>query len=762
MAVTVYPQPVPAAGFAPSFLLASSKYIVTAGAVGGAQSAAFTMQWDAVAETECEYWDSGGNVSCHWTTIGADEPVDVRVRLVAGPIFEAKVYPGGVATQSIVDGELRLVVPANNRLRVEVNGDRRTPVHLFVSRPEIEEPIGAAQFNPAAPVTSVAANQALTFPSGFIYLIAPGFALNDGCTLTIEGGAVVVFDTPDVTGVATAGAATTITDSTQSWTTNQFSVAGAWVRITAGTGAGQIREIVSNTSTQITVTPAWTTNPTAGSAFSVIGYRRAGFDITNLTAANTGVRIQGHGVLTSLADSSNAQQDIGFETQVKYCAIATDSALTPRNLRIEGPTFVRWPFYLQRAGAHYLRNVQYLNPWTFNSNAFNPGKQSFGDPRGTVVECFGYTGDDTCIVVQSGQVNEYYGTFAVAARANAFIIDYFGFPVNDSTQGRIVDCHAMQLGDADSGQEGVYPLMGAQCILACWVDQTNANAANGVFNVQVSNLKVWGPLYSRLWSLENRTYPFGGVTANNAAGQIFDMQFDGITCEYVPGQVSRIIGRDAVSTPHDLTFANITLGGTKLDAGNYQQFVEVNAFPYDLTWDAPGLVVETGTASATATAYCSLAFANAYHASYGNPSAWSSATVATREAAIREATMALDLRYGGRWVGYRYSTTQALDWPRDYAYDAAGELIASDVVPLRVQQATAAMALMHIQGVTLSPTTRTTGDIKSESLSSASGSSKSVTYAGTKPAETQLVEAERMLATAGLIGGSSSWGWMDL
>jgi hypothetical protein len=173
-------------------------------------------------------------------------------------------------------------------------------------------------------------------------------------------------------------------------------------------------------------------------------------------------------------------------------------------------------------------------------------------------------------------------------------------------------------------------------------------------------------------------------------------------------------------------------------------------------------VVETGSGSSTATSYCSESFATTYLADYGTPAAWTAANSGAKQTALMFATRALDLRFGGRWVGYRYSASQALDWPRDYAYDAAGELIASDVVPIRVQQATAVLAALHVQGITLSPTTRTTGDIRAESLSSASGSSKSVTYAGTKPAETQLVEAERMLATAGLIGASSSWGWMDL
>ena len=59
-------------------------------------------------------------------------------------------------------------------------------------------------------------------------------------------------------GTATSGASTSITDSGKSWTTNMW--ANAWVKIIAGTGEGQNRQIVSNTGTALTVS-AWDTNP---------------------------------------------------------------------------------------------------------------------------------------------------------------------------------------------------------------------------------------------------------------------------------------------------------------------------------------------------------------------------------------------------------------------------------------------------------------------------------------------------------------------
>lgn len=71
------------------------------------------------------------------------------------------------------------------------------------------------------------------------------------------------------TGTATAGASTTLTNSAKTWSTNQWT--NYQIRITAGTGAGQIRTVASNTGTVITVSAAWTTTPDATSQYSLEG-----------------------------------------------------------------------------------------------------------------------------------------------------------------------------------------------------------------------------------------------------------------------------------------------------------------------------------------------------------------------------------------------------------------------------------------------------------------------------------------------------------
>jgi hypothetical protein len=70
-------------------------------------------------------------------------------------------------------------------------------------------------------------------------------------------------------GTATAGASTTLTDSTKAWTTDRWK--NYVVRILHGTGIGQTRIIASNTATVLTVQNAWTTTPSTDSVFAIQG-----------------------------------------------------------------------------------------------------------------------------------------------------------------------------------------------------------------------------------------------------------------------------------------------------------------------------------------------------------------------------------------------------------------------------------------------------------------------------------------------------------
>ena len=74
------------------------------------------------------------------------------------------------------------------------------------------------------------------------------------------------FETGTSTGTNTT---TTLNNTGKAWPTNAY--ANAQVRITGGTGNGQVRTIASNTATALTVSAAWTVTPDATSTYSIEG-----------------------------------------------------------------------------------------------------------------------------------------------------------------------------------------------------------------------------------------------------------------------------------------------------------------------------------------------------------------------------------------------------------------------------------------------------------------------------------------------------------
>lgn len=76
-------------------------------------------------------------------------------------------------------------------------------------------------------------------------------------------------------GTVTAGTTSTLTDSSKAWTVNQW--AGYWCFIRFGTGAGEVRQITSNTATALTFyAPVLAAAPTAGQLYRIEGIFTAG------------------------------------------------------------------------------------------------------------------------------------------------------------------------------------------------------------------------------------------------------------------------------------------------------------------------------------------------------------------------------------------------------------------------------------------------------------------------------------------------------
>jgi hypothetical protein len=98
----------------------------------------------------------------------------------------------------------------------------------------------------------------------------PAAGGTDGILVATPGLVGGAFDSSATGGYTfSASDATTMTITGPSWTANQWT--NYQIRITGGTGAGQVRTIASNTGTVITVSSAWTANPDGTSTWVIEG-----------------------------------------------------------------------------------------------------------------------------------------------------------------------------------------------------------------------------------------------------------------------------------------------------------------------------------------------------------------------------------------------------------------------------------------------------------------------------------------------------------
>ena len=118
--------------------------------------------------------------------------------------------------------------------------------------------------------------------TGYWVRIYSGTAVNQLRLVTSNTSTALTFATgtsPDATsryliegftaGTATSATSTTLVDTAQAWSTNRW--ANLQILITSGTGAGQVKPILSNTATAITIPTAWATTPDTTSTYRVQG-----------------------------------------------------------------------------------------------------------------------------------------------------------------------------------------------------------------------------------------------------------------------------------------------------------------------------------------------------------------------------------------------------------------------------------------------------------------------------------------------------------
>lgn len=112
------------------------------------------------------------------------------------------------------------------------------------------------------------------------------------------------------------------------------------------------------------------------------------------------------------------------------------------------------------------------------------------------------------------------------------------------------------------------------------------------------------------------------------------------------------------------------------------------------------LIVEDGTGLTTANAYVTVAEADAYFAA---DASWADVEDSLKETYIMQATQAVDLLFGERYMSYPSKYDQALLFPRVGFYNTQKQYIASNEVPKRLKNAVCEVAKVAQLGGNILP-----------------------------------------------------------
>lgn len=159
------------------------------------------------------------------------------------------------------------------------------------------------------------------------------------------------------------------------------------------------------------------------------------------------------------------------------------------------------------------------------------------------------------------------------------------------------------------------------------------------------------------------------------------------------------------------------------------------------------MIIEDGTGRFDATSYVSVSEASTYLADRGMDADWIDLSNLEREQKLLRAMDYMAQMYRGSWRGYRSSTKQALDWPRQgvQLFDMpVNQQIDYNVIPREVKAAQVELALRAIAMPSLM------ADEERGVISETVGS-VSVTYDRLSPQRARFVAIDAMLSY--LMGG---------
>lgn len=300
--------------------------------------------------------------------------------------------------------------------------------------------------------------------------------------------------------------------------------------------------------------------------------------------------IGGHGIVSGEWGSALRSyiRTLPFETALTYCLIY-GPFVAVADSKVWGITLLDPPFYATSYGFNQYERVTVIGPWWGNANAFFIA-QKWPELTGSVHKCVAFVHDDVV------DMAEYYGphtfndnVFGSIASAT-FIVSYW--PYEDSGTTHVATNNTVVCLN--------YAIEHGGSIVLAWCDGSHPSEV--VDGIVIDGCDFVGSVINgRPFDLRNKQYPaeWNPALQELLLGQIQDFTFRNITFEVVPTFKSKIEGLDVNNHPRRIAFENVWYATTRLTAGNFRDYFDIDEFSTEITVDGVRVdrIVTTGGAS---------------------------------------------------------------------------------------------------------------------------------------------------------------------
>lgn len=519
--------------------------------------------------TQC--WAAGDNVEVSISGFSADQTTTVEITLAPGgqtqtDITSYTIYPKHLnVPASLVSGKLVLQMPADTRIYVEVNGNRKDVLFVF------SDPLAIG----TVPTTS---GPTITVSAGNIS------GLNTVQGQDIDNPLVIVFppgiwELPTVNGTSSGPGGATLQQRYADhmlWPVRPFTKIhlqrGAWV-----VGSFDLR----------------VSNDVAFSGPGVVSGEWA-------TEADIDGILQG-----SLLGN--------FNQQVAWSAFhgrtyLSDEDYSFPNMEVRGLTMVGHPFYTFNLGISLCDRIKVISHWYPNTDGTNGLALNANNNVTLVDKSLFYVGDDGLARSNNFGVTLMTNTHCVCFNGAPIFLGYWPYIKTSALNFGLFDnCTVQSCAPANgnfgmdlyTGEQGIswgniesawsqnspysMPTSFTNSIIKMWMDGNDNDPKDyGFYNVGINNLHVEGQVPMSLFCIGNLFYPFNSGVIENRAGNASDISLTNITVEQTPTVKSRLIGRDKLNTPHDITLSNVTIAGELLTTWNWNEHVVQDSSPYNI------------------------------------------------------------------------------------------------------------------------------------------------------------------------------------